>query len=79
MTPQLDLPNVEGIESFKGHQFHTGRFDYAYCGGSQKEPNMTGLADKKVAVIGTGTSTHLILAISSSIHLTFCFETSSSN
>jgi cyclohexanone monooxygenase len=47
------LPGVIGIESFKGHSFHTSRWDYAYTGGDETG-NMTGLKDKKVAVIGTG-------------------------
>ena len=27
------LPGIEGIESFKGHSFHTSRWDYDYTGG----------------------------------------------
>ena len=27
------LPGIPGIESFKGHSFHTSRWDYAYTGG----------------------------------------------
>ena len=27
------LPGIPGIESFKGHTFHTSRWDYAYTGG----------------------------------------------
>jgi cyclohexanone monooxygenase len=49
------LPGLPGIESFAGHAFHTSRWDYSYTRGN---PNggMTGLADKRVAVIGTGAS-----------------------
>jgi cation diffusion facilitator CzcD-associated flavoprotein CzcO len=47
------LPGIPGIESFKGHSFHTSRWDYGYTGGSN-EGNLTGLADKRVAIIGTG-------------------------
>src|SRR4051794_36831968 len=49
------LPAVEGIETFKGHTFHTSRWDYAYTGGG---PNgdLTGLRDKRVGIIGTGAS-----------------------
>ena len=47
------LPAIRGIEGFKGHSFHTSRWDYAYTGGSATEP-MTGLGDKRVAIIGTG-------------------------
>ncbi|WP_420606341.1 flavin-containing monooxygenase [Novosphingopyxis sp.] len=47
------LPAIPGVESFEGHAFHTSRWDYGYTGGSATEP-MTGLADKRVAIIGTG-------------------------
>ena len=47
------LPAVTGIEAFKGHTFHTSRWDYTYTGGSS-EGNLTGLKDKRVAIIGTG-------------------------
>ena len=45
--------SVGGITSFKGHTFHTSRWDYAYTGGDSTG-NLTGLADKRVAIIGTG-------------------------
>ena len=47
------LPAIPGIESFKGHSFHTSRWDYAYTGGSATEP-MDGLKGKRVGIIGTG-------------------------
>lgn len=47
------LPNIRGIETFRGHQFHTSRWDYAYTDGSATEP-MVKLADKRVGIIGTG-------------------------
>ena len=47
------LPAIPGVESFGGHAFHTSRWDYGTTGGSATEP-MTGLADKRVAIIGTG-------------------------
>ncbi|MBC7601034.1 MAG: NAD(P)/FAD-dependent oxidoreductase [Ramlibacter sp.] len=47
------LPAIPGIADFAGHAFHTSRWDYAYTGGSATEP-MTGLAGKRVAIIGTG-------------------------
>ena len=47
------LPGVPGIERFKGHSFHTSRWDYEYTGGDGYG-NLTGLADKRVAIIGTG-------------------------
>lgn len=39
------LPRIDGIETFKGHAFHSASWDHAYP-----------LAGKRVAVIGTGAS-----------------------
>ena len=47
------LPAITGINNFKGHTFHTSRWDYEYTGGSSFG-NLSRLKDKKVAVIGTG-------------------------
>jgi cyclohexanone monooxygenase len=47
------LPGIKGIDRYQGHTFHTSRWDYAYTGGGP-EGNLTGLADKRVGVIGTG-------------------------
>lgn len=49
------LPGVPGIETFKGHIFHSARWDFAYTGGDTTG-NLTGLKDKRVAIIGTGAS-----------------------
>lgn len=49
------LPGIAGIEEFHGHSFHTSRWDFEYTGGDHSG-NLTGLADKRVAVIGTGAS-----------------------
>ena len=47
------LPGIPGIEKFKGHSFHSSRWDYNYTGG-----NSTGslykLGGKWVGIIGTG-------------------------
>jgi len=48
------LPGIPGIETFKGKIFHTARWDYDYTGGEWKNPELIKLADKKVAIIGTG-------------------------
>lgn len=48
------LPGVPGISDFEGHSFHTMRWDYNYTGGSQRDPTLSKLADKRVALIGTG-------------------------
>ena len=47
------LPGIPGVGTFKGHTFHTSRWDYAYTGGDS-EGNLTRLADKRVGIIGTG-------------------------
>src|SRR5277367_5645130 len=47
------LPGIPGIETFKGHSFHTSRWDYAYTGGNSSG-NLDKLGDKRIAVIGTG-------------------------
>ena len=47
------LPNIPGIDTFRGHSFHTSRWDYAYTGGDE-DGNLTGLKDKRVGIIGTG-------------------------
>ena len=48
------LPGIPGLEEFEGHSFHTSRWDYAYTGGDPTGTPMTNLADKRVAIIGTG-------------------------
>jgi len=57
------LPGIPGIENFRGHAFHTSRWDYQYTGGDERG-GMTGLADKRVGIIGTGAT-----AIQSVSHL----------
>lgn len=47
------LPGIPGVESFKGHSFHTSRWDYDYTGGDSNG-GLTGLKDKRVGIIGTG-------------------------
>lgn len=47
------LPGLPGLGTFKGHTFHTGRWDYDYTGGDMSG-NLTKLADKRVGIIGTG-------------------------
>jgi cation diffusion facilitator CzcD-associated flavoprotein CzcO len=48
------LPGIPGIDQFKGKLFHTARWDYSYTGGSFKSPVLDKLADKRVAIVGTG-------------------------
>lgn len=48
------LPGIPGLGTFEGHTFHTSRWDYDYTGGTPDGEPMTGLADKRVGIIGTG-------------------------
>ncbi len=48
------LPGIPGIHGFKGKMFHSARWEYDYTGGDQKNPVLDKLADKRVAIIGTG-------------------------
>lgn len=57
------LPAIPGIEKFKGHTFHTSRWDYDYTGGDTTG-GMHKLSDKRVGIIGTGAT-----AIQSVSHL----------
>jgi cyclohexanone monooxygenase len=47
------LAAIPGVETFKGHAFHTSRWDYDYTGGGATHP-LDKLSDKRVGVIGTG-------------------------
>lgn len=47
------LPGIPGVRNFKGHTFHTSRWDYDYTGGGP-DGGLDKLADKKIAIIGTG-------------------------
>ncbi len=47
------LPGIPGIDDYKGHTFHTSRWDYAYTGGDSTG-NLSNLKDKRVGIIGTG-------------------------
>jgi cyclohexanone monooxygenase len=50
---KIKLPGIPGVETFAGHTFHTARWDYGYTGGDENG-GLTGLADKRVGIIGTG-------------------------
>ncbi len=49
------LPGIQGMSTYKGHTFHTSRWDYEYTGGNA-DGNLEKLQDKKVGIIGTGAS-----------------------
>ncbi|WP_298198335.1 NAD(P)/FAD-dependent oxidoreductase [Novosphingobium sp.] len=48
------LPAIKGIDRFRGKLFHTSRWDYGYTGGSPDDATLDRLADKRVAIVGTG-------------------------
>jgi cation diffusion facilitator CzcD-associated flavoprotein CzcO len=48
------LPGIPGITSFRGHSFHTSRWDYDYTGGGPDGAPMDKLAGRRVGIIGTG-------------------------
>ncbi|MEZ5656644.1 MAG: NAD(P)/FAD-dependent oxidoreductase [Sphingobium sp.] len=54
-TSRPKLPGIPGIDTFKGRSFHTCRWDYDYTGGNNRG-GLTKLADKRVAIIGTGST-----------------------
>jgi cation diffusion facilitator CzcD-associated flavoprotein CzcO len=51
----MKLPDIPGMELFEGKSFHTARWDFEYTGGDLHR-KMDKLADKIVAVVGTGAS-----------------------
>ena len=48
------LPGIPGLDQFKGRIFHTARWEYDYTGGSYRNPVLDKLAEKRVAIVGTG-------------------------
>ena len=73
------LPGIPGIRDFKGHTFHTSRWDYDYTGGTA-EGGLDKLTDKRIAVIGTGaTAVQCVPHLAASAkHLYVCQRTPSS-
>ncbi|OBF46284.1 monooxygenase [Mycobacterium sp. 852002-50816_SCH5313054-b] len=47
------LPGIPGLKDFKGHVFHSARWDYDYTGGDAGG-GLHKLHDKRVALVGTG-------------------------
>ncbi|KAF2711036.1 FAD/NAD(P)-binding domain-containing protein [Pleomassaria siparia CBS 279.74] len=47
------LPGLKGIEDFKGHSFHSSRWDFDYTGGNP-DGGLEKLKDKRIGIIGTG-------------------------
>ncbi|WOF22863.1 NAD(P)/FAD-dependent oxidoreductase [Microbacterium betulae] len=68
------LPGIPGIASYRGHMIHSSRWDYEYTGGDQTG-GLSGLADKRVAVIGTGaTAVQLIPHLAEGAEHLFVFQ-----
>lgn len=58
------IPDLPGLESFAGSKFHTARWD-----------NTVSLADKRVALIGTGSSaTQIVTALSGNVEKLSVFQ-----
>jgi cyclohexanone monooxygenase len=49
------LPGIPGIKDFKGHSFHSARWDFDYTGGDSLG-GLDKLEDKRVAIIGSGST-----------------------
>jgi cation diffusion facilitator CzcD-associated flavoprotein CzcO len=49
----MKIPTLPGMETFQGRAFHSARWDYSYTGGGP-DGNLDRLADKTVAILGTG-------------------------
>lgn len=47
------LPGIAGVETYRGHSFHTSRWDYNYTGGTS-DGGLSRLAGKRIGIIGTG-------------------------
>ncbi len=68
------LPGIPGIDTFKGHTFHTSRWDFDYTGGDEKG-GLDKLVDKRVGVVGTGaTGVQVIPPLGASAQQLFVFQ-----
>jgi cation diffusion facilitator CzcD-associated flavoprotein CzcO len=64
------LAKIDGINSFKGHSFHTSRWDYDYTG-----QDLSNLKDKVVGIIGTGaTAVQAVPGLGESAKELFVFQ-----
>lgn len=69
------LPDIPGIEKFKGKQFHTSRWEYDYTGGDRNGAPLAKLGDKRVAIVGTGaTAVQAVPALSAHSGELFVFQ-----
>jgi len=70
----IKLPDIPGMELFRGKSFHTARWDYEYTGGDMHS-RMGKLADKTVAIMGTGASAiQCILPLAESAKHLYVFQ-----
>jgi cation diffusion facilitator CzcD-associated flavoprotein CzcO len=68
------LPGIPGVEKFRGHTFHTSRWDYDYTGGDASG-NLSKLRDKRVGLIGTGaTAVQCVPHLGSSAERLYVFQ-----
>lgn len=68
------LPGIPGIETYTGRSFHTSRWDYSFTGGGPFEM-MEDLADKRVAIVGTGaTAVQVVPRVAESAKEVFVFQ-----
>ena len=68
------LPGIKGIETFKGHTFHTSRWDYDYTGGDSTG-GLSNLKGKRVGIIGTGaTAVQCVPHLGASADQLFVFQ-----
>ncbi len=64
------LARIDGIEDYKGHSFHSSRWDYAYTG-----KDLSRLEDKVVGIIGTGaTAVQAITKLGSKVKELYVFQ-----
>jgi len=64
------LAKIAGMEKFRGHSFHTSRWDYAYTG-----EQLERLRDKTVGIIGTGaTAVQAVPGLGASAKQLFVFQ-----
>lgn len=68
------LPGIPGLQDFQGRAFHTSRWDYQYTGGDSTG-GLTGLADKRVGVVGTAaTAVQVVPQVARHAKHTFVFQ-----
>jgi cation diffusion facilitator CzcD-associated flavoprotein CzcO len=69
------LPAVPGVDRFRGHTFHTSRWDYDYTGGTPENPVLDKLGDKRVGVVGTGaTAIQVVPALGPAAEQLYVFQ-----